>query len=558
MFAKGSIILALPLLAGCNPARTSDDGADTSSASAGATDRPTAHDTIAMRDAMPSCSRDQLLGHAPDAKEVADHRQSALPVIRYPFDTRLDGPWTFELTLRVDEQGRVVCYQSRNQWGQAQTLTAQRLAEIRNLHQWRYTPFMVDGNAVAAIVKEAIEEEELPTQHIPLPSAPLDRVRISLERTGCFGMCPAYRVDVHGDGRVVYHGKGYVDVQGMHAYRIPATHVANLVETLRNKGLWSDRTEYRAPITDNPTYMLTLRMGDEEHKIEDYAGRYVGMPLAVADFQREVDQVARTAMWLDLSTETVEQLEAEDFRFDSAEGGKLLARAMANEDVRDNAGLLRVIELGAPLVEPDRLMADALWNRRALLIEPLIKRGVLNRNGKPDQAKVDAAFHNAIASGRLSLVEQLWAVEADQPHPSLIYSDPEDGSSSQHLPVTLLLSRTAWRKEPWDGMAITQWLAARGCDLRASATNGDTLLHIASKAGDVAFVRYLLDQGLDPKARGEYELTPLGSASNEDVALLLLQAGDTPSELAEFRRYAEDNHWKRVIDWLNAHRKNRG
>jgi hypothetical protein len=39
---------------------------------------------------------------------------------------------------------------------------------------------------------------------------------------------------------------------------------------------------------------------------------------------------------------------------------------------------------------------------------------------------------------------------------------------------------------------MVKWLAGQGCDLKARAANGDALLHIATDAGNVRFVRYLL------------------------------------------------------------------
>ncbi|HEV8693032.1 MAG TPA: ankyrin repeat domain-containing protein, partial [Lysobacter sp.] len=111
----------------------------------------------------------------------------------------------------------------------------------------------------------------------------------------------------------------------------------------------------------------------------------------------------------------------------------------------------------------------------------------------------------------------------------------------------------SYQKTPWDGLQIAQWLAAQGCDLKAAAANGTTLLHIAAEAGDAASVRYLLAQGLDASTPGEYGLPALGSVTDEDVALILLEAGTDLSKLDDFARYAEGNHWLRVTAWLKAH-----
>ena len=112
---------------------------------------------------------------------------------------------------------------------------------------------------------------------------------------------------------------------------------------------WSLRTEYRAGMTDNPTYMLRMVLGPQEHHIEDYVGAVVGMPSTVSDFETEIDTVTHADGWVHLSVEAVEQLKATKFRFDSAAGANLLARALSNEDSRDDAAMLMLVELGTPI-----------------------------------------------------------------------------------------------------------------------------------------------------------------------------------------------------------------
>lgn len=93
------------------------------------------------------------------------------------------------------------------------------------------------------------------------------------------------------------------------------------------------------------------------------------------------------------------------------------------------------------------------------------------------------------------------------------------------VPVTLALVHERYKQYPWDGLAIAQWLAAKGCDLKAHRADGTTLLHIAAAADDVPMVRFLLSQGLGASTPGKYGLPALGSAENEDVAMILLNAG---------------------------------
>jgi hypothetical protein len=515
------------------------------------------------------CSKEQLLAFSPKPDEVETHRQFTLPFISYPFDTKMPD-WGFNLIVRIDESGRVVCFQMNDIFSHKELpLNDQRRAFITALKDWRYLPFTRDGRAVAAIASEYIKERELPERHVPLPDVPLDQVTISLERQGCFGSCPGYKVTVRGNGRATYEGRGYVGVIGTHHYQMPPRDIAKLVESLRASDLWSLRPSYTAGITDNATYILTIDMGQQEHRLEDYVGQMAGMPSTVSDFEDEVDKAAGAKGWINLSEAAVAVLKAEHFNFASQAGADLLARAVRNEDTHDDQAILSLISLGAP-TEGSRpsygfegrhgaLIDEALKNRRVILIDPLIAKGALNTGDKPDQHKIDAAFRASIVGGSLALVQKMWNIRGDEPHPSLKFNDVSDDEKHVHkrVAVTLVLSHPRYEKGPWDGLAIAQWLIAKGCEMKASKADGTTLLHIATQADDLEFVRYVLAQGFDASTPGRFGLPALGSAENEDVALLLLQAGTDMSKMNDhghsFRDYAEGQHWGRVIEWLETH-----
>ncbi|MDN5781524.1 MAG: ankyrin repeat domain-containing protein [Luteimonas sp.] len=517
------------------------------------------------RTELPQCEPAQLLGRVPEPGEVEAHRKFTLPTVDYPHGTRKD-MWGLSVTLRVDEAGTPVCFKVSEAFGEKVPLDAQRKALISSLGGWRYIPLMRGGRAVPMVVTEPIREQELPGPHVPLPSVPLSKVRIVLARSGCFGTCPSYLVELRGDGSVRYKGGGFVDVEGEHNYQVPAAEVAALVDSLRAKDLWSMQPSYRAGITDNPTYELVIDMGGQVRRIEDYVGAMAGMPAAISEFEDEVDKIARSANWVKLSGEAIDRLQEEGFAFDSQAGADLLARAVTNDDGHDDAAMARLIELGAPIegakldgwmraASPVPLIESALRQRRVVLIDPLVAAGALKTGGHFDQGKIDAAFRAAIEGGNLAAVQAIWGIAGTKRHPGLTFVDQseiDDGEPvRKEAPVTLLLSGRYLPKSEWQGFAIARWLVAQGCDIKATRANGDTLLHIAAEANDVAFVRYLLDQGLDPSASGEFGLPPLGGTQNEDVALLLLQAGTDlrmmDGDGQRFLNYARDNHWGRVV-----------
>lgn len=516
-------------------------------------------------DGVPECTARQLLARVPEPETIASHRTFALPTLHYPFGSRRKA-WGMELLVRVGEDGGIECYSVRDPYGRPQPLDDGRRALLAQLRRWRYMPFLRDDQPVAALVTEHVAEEERPERQVALPEVPLQDVRIVLKRTGCFGTCPSYRVEVRGDGQVTYEGQGFVDVEGRHVFHVPPADVAALVESARGKDLWSLRPRYFYPITDNPSYSITLDMGGQVHGIDDYVGEEVGMPHAVSEFEGDVDRLSRALNWVHLGTDAVSALEDEGFDFDSPAGASLLARAAADEKSED-AALLRLLALGTPITggkmagrlgwsAGDRPLVEvALRSGHSALYAPLVALGALSTRGRADPAKRDAAFGAAIAAGRMHAVQAVWNLPADS-HPSLFYRDPgDDEHPARIVPVTLLLSE--YGAKPWQGRQIARWLLERGCDPAAAGADGRTLLHIAASAGDVGLVRDLLALGVDPSASGAYGSPPLGGADNEDVAMALLEAGSEVRSLSEpghtFRAYAVEQHWARVVAWLDTH-----
>lgn len=120
-------------------------------------------------------------------------------------------------------------------------------------------------------------------------------ISISLTRTPCFGICPSYRVTLKGDGKVRYEGDCFVDVKGVKDYAVDAAEVEKLARAFEAADFFSLRDEYRGEITDNPTQILSVTIGDRTKTVTDYAGRLAGMPESVTELESEVDRVANTA-----------------------------------------------------------------------------------------------------------------------------------------------------------------------------------------------------------------------------------------------------------------------
>lgn len=123
-------------------------------------------------------------------------------------------------------------------------------------------------------------------------------VLITLSRSACFGFCPTYRVSISGEGEVVYVGRGFVNVVGEQRATIPRAEVSALLTRFDAVGFSSLRDEYRAQISDLPTYTISLVRNAQTKVVVDYGGPGAGMPEAVRGLQDEIDRVAGTARWV--------------------------------------------------------------------------------------------------------------------------------------------------------------------------------------------------------------------------------------------------------------------
>jgi hypothetical protein len=132
----------------------------------------------------------------------------------------------------------------------------------------------------------------------PTTTTAEEPVSITLTRSVCFGFCPAYRVTINGDGEVAYAGERFVNIVGERHATIPRADVEGLLRRFDDVGFMNLHDAYRAPVTDLPTYTITLERNGQRKTVLDYGGVGAGMPRSVRDLENEIDRVANTGQWV--------------------------------------------------------------------------------------------------------------------------------------------------------------------------------------------------------------------------------------------------------------------
>lgn len=489
-----------------------------------------------------------------------------------------DAPGFAELSVlvTVGVDGKVVQAKALDNRGKLDP--APGLAAVRS---WTFRPQMFEGQPVEAVgsVKIHYRMPEIePDKSVPFPQGAPGDVEIMLERSACYGSCPAYQVAIRGDGAVRFSSeqknfdgteaevhRAYMGDSllwpGVHEAQIDPKAVADLIARFRAAHFMGLKDEYQAQVTDNPYYALTLRIGGVTKRVTDYVGDMVGMPASVTELEKAVDAVAGTARWVRGNGETVALMKKEglDFRSEDAAAMVLAAtrlnyRGRNGGDVRAliSAAIGEGLDLSMPVnMTPAgtrktmRPIGAAIAGYAAdvgdgALFDEMARRGAVARMSKAELGK-------ALADGAgcsVSIARALVAAGADPK------ATGNDGNALNAI-------RKSWGpcNDAERGMRaeMAQMLVASGVPLEARDELGWTPL-MGCDDPDMAAI--LLKAGANPNARDDEGTTPILSVDDDRVALLLLRAGADPKakdDNGTVRDQAAKYHWPATLAWLDAH-----
>jgi ankyrin repeat protein len=422
---------------------------------------------------------------------------------------------------------------------------------VTEVMTWRYTPFEKDGIPATVHIEVfvmVLPPEDLPTVHhsFPVVNDPT-HVVMTLSRSGCYGFCPSYSVEIHGDGSTMFKGENFVVFAGEHHERLSPGQIDEIVDAFRKADYFSLKDEYTCNVTDNPTYKTSFEVNGVSKQVTDYVGAAIGMPQAVTDLEATIDRVLGTAKWIRGNSETIAALKNENWDFKSDEAGGALAAAAG----KGNAVLVReLIAQGVSVSTKGEhgasaLAAAAFANDRAtveMLIQADAARGdvelktaalaaaaekgdvemtrqLLAYGGDPKGAWREAytgktVLMCATASGRPEIVEMILATRPD------INERDEQGQTA--LWGATYGGDIVDAKHVQNRPEVVHSLARAGANLNAQDANGDTALHTALMDTVVAA---LIHDGATVNIRNNNHQTPLMTIYSAASAKLMVEAG---------------------------------
>lgn len=143
------------------------------------------------------------------------------------------------------------------------------------------------------------QADQHPDVHVAFPEIhDWNSLRITLSRSPCYGRCPTYEIEIHGDGTVVYDGKGNVATKGRHTAKISHASLMELVDVFRKADYFSLNDRYVDSVTDYPVYQTSLSFDGVSKSVLDYVGRRAGMPSTVSDVETAIDRLSGAYKWI--------------------------------------------------------------------------------------------------------------------------------------------------------------------------------------------------------------------------------------------------------------------
>jgi membrane dipeptidase len=161
-------------------------------------------------------------------------------------------------------------------------------------------------------------------------------IEIAIERTLCYGTCPAYAVTMRGDGTVTYSGQQHTRVGGTKTWKIDPAVVRALATEMESQGYFELKDDYQAMVTDNPTTYTTLTIGSRTKKIKDY----VAGPKVLKDMQRRIDEVSGAKQYVFISGAAIREMQAKGWRATGDDAKDWMRRAIYGPDIDVISALL--------------------------------------------------------------------------------------------------------------------------------------------------------------------------------------------------------------------------
>jgi hypothetical protein len=129
---------------------------------------------------------------------------------------------------------------------------------------------------------------------------------ITIERLGCFGICPVYRLTIAADGAVVFEGRRFVkEARATKKSAINQEQLKELMAEIDRVKFFldddysSDSRACNEGMDDSPLAITSIRINGKSKTVSHYDGCTGPKgPKDIAELEKNIDEIVNTAQWL--------------------------------------------------------------------------------------------------------------------------------------------------------------------------------------------------------------------------------------------------------------------
>lgn len=114
---------------------------------------------------------------------------------------------------------------------------------------------------------------------------------VSMSKTPCYGKCPSYTLTIFNNGHLVYHGKRFVEKEGIYDGTITADQLTLIKEKIDAVHFFELSSKYDNQATDIPSCIIEVNLNGKTKKITDR----VGAPKELKELEKLIEELVFNA-----------------------------------------------------------------------------------------------------------------------------------------------------------------------------------------------------------------------------------------------------------------------